>query len=32
LISPTTLLKKIIRAASGQMLLRFLGYDAFLGD
>jgi hypothetical protein len=30
LISPTTLFKKIIGVASGQMLLRFLGYDAFV--
>ena len=30
MISPTRLLKKIIGAARGQILLRFLGYDAFV--
>jgi hypothetical protein len=30
LISPTTLFKKVIGTASGQMLLRFLGYDALV--
>ena len=30
MISPTTLFKKVIGAPSGQMLLRFLGHDAFV--